>query len=196
MPRPDSGFTLLEVLIATTITALLLMTTYGIFSALSRNQQRLQQQAEYSYLSRVLFDHLGRELRTVIDRPGVEGMVFQGESSESRMSLTLCTSSGTTDEGIVRVHYELRPEQGETFILVRSETPLLQQDDRVHRVKLAGGIGALRLRFADSDGWRDTWQSESQIGLPSMVEVTLEMPSKTHPVTVRTAFEVAPLQTP
>lgn len=196
MAQPDSGFTLLEVLIATTITALLLTATYGIFSALSRNQQRLQQQAECSYLSRVLFDRLGRELRTVINRPGVEGMIFQGESSENRMSMVLCTTSGTTDQGIVRVRYELRPEPDETFILMRSETPLMQQDDRVRWVKLAGGIGALRLRFADSDNWRDNWQADSHTGLPSMVEITLKMPSEAHPVTFRTAFEVAPLQTP
>lgn len=194
MPRPDSGFTLVEVLVATAITALLLTAVYGVFGSLSSNQQRLRQQAEHGYLSRVLFDRLGRELRTVIDRPGVEGMVFEGESSQARTSLTLCTTSGTTGAGIVRVSYELRREGDDAYMLVRRETPLSQADNEADWVKLAGGIAALRLRFAAADSWRETWSADNGAGLPDLVEITLEMSSETQPETFRTAFEVAPLE--
>lgn len=194
MPRSDSGFTLIEVLIATTIAALLLTAVYGTFSALSRSQQRLRQQAESCYLSRVLFDRLGRELRTALYRSEVDGMVFLGATHDTETTLTLCTTSGTRDAGVVRVQYALRPNRDATYRLLRSETPLLQQDDADHWVKLTGEIRQLRLRFGDGDDWRSTWSAADRGRLPDMLEITLELGDGPHPDVFRTAFEVAPME--
>ena len=58
-PHSEKGFTLVEVLVAISILAILLTSVYGIFSSVSLARERLDADSAEYHRARVLFDRLG-----------------------------------------------------------------------------------------------------------------------------------------
>jgi general secretion pathway protein J len=198
MRRPNSGFTLIEVLVATTVTALLLATAYGVFGSVSRVHQRLREDAEGCRLARALCDRLGRELRSAICRSSAAGMCFEGgDFRDDRPFLRFSTTAGASaGTGVVVVRYQLRGDDDENLRLLRNEHGLLEKAREDDGVLMTRGIRALRVRFHDGNDWRDDWRSGGDCALPGMVEIALELRRNGRILPFLTAFEVAPLENP
>lgn len=199
MRQRQQGFTLIEVLVATAISALLLVTAYGIFSSVSAARDRLEKEGDACHLARVIFDRLGRELRGAFYSPQTAGGRFAGGTDKTgRPYLELVTTAATPlsgGSGLVVVRY--RQVQDEEFggVLLRDEFSLYdktpaQQPNR----RLAAGIADLRLRFRRDEEWQDQWQADQQGGMPDMVEVTLAIAAGEEELPFVTAFELTPLQ--
>jgi len=62
--KKSSGFTLLEVLVALTVAAIVLGAVYGIVTGVSAVKQRLDEDGEGFHQARVLFGRMSRELRS------------------------------------------------------------------------------------------------------------------------------------
>ncbi|MDO9081554.1 MAG: prepilin-type N-terminal cleavage/methylation domain-containing protein, partial [Desulfuromonadales bacterium] len=61
--KRSAGFTLIEVLIAVSLTAIVLTAIYGVFTAVFTARQQVLAESETAQIGRVLFERLGRELR-------------------------------------------------------------------------------------------------------------------------------------
>ena len=61
--KRSSGFTLIEVLIAVSLTAIVLSSIYGVFTSVFAAREKVNAESETSQIGRVLFERLGRELR-------------------------------------------------------------------------------------------------------------------------------------
>ncbi len=199
MTQRQQGFTLIEVLVATAISALLLAAAYGIFSSVSATRDRLEKEGDAFHLARVLFDRLGRELRGAFYSPQTAGSRFAGGTDKTgRPYLELVTTAATPlsgGSGLVVVRYRQVQDNDLGGMLLRDEFPLYdkapaQQPDQ----RLAAGITDLRLRFRRGDDWQDQWQADQQGGLPDMVEVTLAISAGEEELPFVTAFELTPLQ--
>ncbi len=199
MTQRQQGFTLIEVLVATAISALLLAAAYGIFSSVSATRDRLEKEGDAFHLARVLFDRLGRELRGAFYSPQTAGSRFAGGTDKTgRPYLELVTTAATPlsgGSGLVVVRYRQVQDNDLGGMLLRDEFPLYdkapaQQPDQ----RLAAGITDLRLRFRRGDDWQDQWQADQQGGLPDMVEVTLAIAAGEEELPFVTAFELTPLQ--
>lgn len=206
MTRTDSGFTLLEVLIAVAVTALLMLTVYGVFTPVSKAKERLETEGESYHLARVLFDRLGREIRGAYFSPQAGSKTrFQGGTDDTgRPFLLLSTTAATPQEGsaggVVLVRYQLRDdaeaEPGSTEqVLLRGEAPLFVEDaERAPGYRLGTGIVGLKLRFFDGSDWQEQWPPDpSRPVLPQQVEVSLTLRAGAGELPFVTAFELPDL---
>ena len=180
--RGAQGFTLIEVLVAISLLAIVLTSVYGIFSSVSATKVRLDSDSAEYHLARVVFDRLGRELHGAYYRRGDQTTLFRGginDSGESFLELTTTavTPLSTAGTGIAEVRYRLAPDQESTEgsqVLLRSERPRQSTtgpaDDRMMR--LAPDVAELSLRFYAAGTWQEEWDAR-QNGLPQLVEIAM-----------------------
>lgn len=192
------GFTLLEILVALTITAIVLTSVYGVFAALSSAKDELESDAEVFHQARVLFDRMGREIRSVYYHPARDSIFRGGEGEERQDFLEMTTRviSPTLPRaaGISRIRYEVRPNpddrEGPPLLVRREESLLPGAAAAGMEHRLAAGIRLFRLRFFDGVEWRDAWNTGDGAGLPQMVELYLEIEADGRARTFLTAVEI------
>lgn len=180
--RGIRGFTLIEVLVAISLLAIVLTSVYGIFSSVSATKVRLDSDSAEYHLARVVFDRLGRELRGAYYRRGDQSTLFRGGvNAQGEAFLELTTTAVTplsaTGTGIAEVRYRLAADSESIEsrkVLLRGERPrqsaTIAVDDRMMR--LAPDVASLSLRFHSNGNWKDEWDAR-QDGLPQLVEITL-----------------------
>ncbi len=190
----QTGFTLIEVMVAVTILSLLLFTIYGVFSSVSTTKQRLEADGEGYHQARVIFDRMGREIRSAYTNRQNPDTIFSGGINEDgnpflTLSTTAWTPQGGGGTGISLVHYELRDDTefpGQK-VLIRNESPLFGKEDlEIRDYRLAVGIEAMTLAFYTDGQWTDQWLE----GLPEMVQVGLAAKVNGREVPFVTTFEV------
>ncbi len=199
-PRSEKGFTLVEVLVAISILAILLTSVYGIFSSVSLARERLDADSAEYHRARVLFDRLGRELRGAYFQISNQNLVFTGlKTDDGSFDLELTTSAvsplSQTGSGIARVHYLLVEDQEDAadgLVLMRSEHPVHESTDEeaAGMMRLVPGIEAMSLRYYANGQWQTTWQGRTS-GLPELVEIELQLRTgREEPIYFISAFEV------
>jgi general secretion pathway protein J len=198
--RTQDGFTLLEVLVAVTVAALLLTGVYGVFTSVGGAKQRLEEEGEGYHRARVLYDRIGRELRGAYWlRNNKKTRFLGGRTLDETSFLELTTTSGTPfgggRGGISVVRYEMRPDEEarepDTWVLMRNEYSTFDPQGRQREgYTLATGIRELNFRFYQDGRWVEEWDA-ARDGLPRMVEVNITLPIGERPVPFRSAFDVA-----
>jgi general secretion pathway protein J len=199
MNRHQSGFTLIEILIAVVITVLLLSTVYEVFNSVSAARDRLEAAGQSYSQARVILDRIGREIRGLYFLPGDPQTRFAGgETSDGDPYLELSTTATTpqggnaaAQTGLSLVRYELAadPETKDgRKVLLRSESSLFQPTDKAPKAyRLATAITGMKVRFYSNGTWKDSWKGDS---LPDMVEVRLTVQVGKESVPFATAFAV------
>lgn len=197
------GFTLVEVLVAISILAIVLTSVYGIFSSVSTARGRLDADSADYHRARVIFDRLGRELRGAYFAPNFTSLTFVGEAAgdgnlnELELTTTAVSPLSQTGSGIARVRYRLvrdREDPENRLVLLRSEQPAYQPVSEVSdgdMMRLAAGIENLTIRYYANGQWQAGWDGRTSGGLPEMVEMTLQLRTRQGaPVAFQSAFEV------
>ena len=182
--RFEKGFTLVEILVAISILAILLTSVYGIFSSVSMTRERLDADSAEYHRARVLFDRLGRELRGAYFQPRNSNLVFTGKAVDDRqVELELTTSAvsplSQTGSGIAKVHYLLIEDQEDKasgLVLMRSEHSVHEStdDETTGMMRLVPGIETMTLRFYADGQWQTAWDGQTS-GLPELVEIALQL---------------------
>lgn len=201
--RPEKGFTLIEVLVAISILAIVLTSVYGIFSSVSLARGRLQADSAEYHRARVIFDRLGRELRGAYFSAQDARLAFVAGSSnddsldELELTTTAVSPLSKTGSGVARVRYRLTEDQEDSDgrqVLLRSEQPAYQTSEKLENVdmmRLAAGIESLSVRFFSAGQWQEEWDSHSSGSLPEMVQLTLRLPVATGEALIfQSAFEI------
>jgi general secretion pathway protein J len=196
----ERGFTLVEVLVAISILAILLTSVYGIFSSVSLVRERLDADSAEYHRARVLFDRLGRELRGTYFQPRSRDLVFAGRRVDNgSFELELTTSAvsplSQVGSGIARVHYLLVEDEensADGLVLMRSEHPVheLVDETAAGMMRMVPGIEAMTLRFYANGQWQTSWDGRTS-GLPELVEIALQLRAGGDgPIHFISAFEV------
>lgn len=175
------GFTLIEIMVAISMLAIVMTSIYGVFSSVSLAKQRLDDDSADFHLARVVFDRLGRELQGVYYREQDQTTLFIGGTNRAgevflQMTTTAVTPLSRTGTGIARVDYRLvKHAEDDDLVLMRSESDRRRigatgEDSAMMR--MAPGIAQMSFRFFANGQWLDELDARKN-GLPELVQVSL-----------------------
>lgn len=205
-----SGFTLIEILIAIFIFAVVLTTIYTSYTGTFRIVDETESRAEIYRMARIALERMLEDLESVYIPENPETGTseesrrrpsqFVGEDVEikgrpadtlrftSRAHVNL--SGQEQDPGTVEIGYYLKEnDEGEGFVLYRSDRPMFEEAFAVEE-EAAGFMLCERLVSVDftyhdeNDEVRESWDSASDAfkdKLPKMVSVSLEFVNDSDP---------------
>ena len=190
--RSQAAFTLVELLIALAIFAIIAGFAYRGLDALLQSRASLERESRKWRDVALFVGRVERDLNAVID-----GRVAIGVSGTRLMPMSSLTESVSSDPGLSlsrsgsplqggmlaapqRIAYRLK--DGKVERLQWSGIDAAPRDEPVPVTVLASAH-ALTFRFLDAQGqWQATWGApgSSEIALPAAVEMTLDLESGEH----------------
>jgi general secretion pathway protein J len=183
----SSGFTLIEVIIAMSIFAILAVLSYGGLHSVMSSKTRTEASLERLQELQMTMLTLSSDLQQLSERDAHDalGGVLHKVSTQSSEFVVEFTRSGWRNPAnlqrstLQRVAYQLTDDS-----LIRVYWPHVDRandDSRVERT-LISNIESIELRFLSSENeWNENWPSATaltsgaQITLPAAIEVTLKM---------------------
>lgn len=200
--RRTHGFTLIEVLVASAITALIGIIAYGFLGSALDAQTSQQRQADRLNELNLFFVVLARDVRQAVKRPirtefgeETEPAVFGGPGTEYLLSLTRggwYNPRGVVRSSLQRVAYGLNDKQE----IERVAWQMLDRasDQNIYKSVVLTGVEEVYFRFVEQNQlrvdddeiakeWSESWPPESvqlQQGqpyeeLPVAIEITLTL---------------------
>lgn len=186
-----AGFTLIEILVAVTISSLVLTGVYGVFARVSTTEQEIRARAECYHHARSIFNRLGKELGAAVLLDGVPESEFK---TTEHGALTFTSTSVPGADGNVslqQVHYRVQAaDESETLKLQRYSSALLARQNEPQWRRLSSKVVELQWRFHDGIEWQDSWDSHVRNALPQTVELRLILSCTGHRVESVTAFDL------
>jgi general secretion pathway protein J len=179
MARKSGGFTLLEVLIAVALSALLLITVYTTYFAIARSIDTTFETQELLETGRVLVQMIKRDIRGI--NAGRFPLISTTQDLDGKpateISFVTSARSSTNPFNLTRVGYSLvQDTQGEP-VLVRKEASNPKEDfiTAGNAFEVSRLVSSFQLSFYNGTEWVDQWDSRSTGKLPKQVRITLEL---------------------
>ena len=177
------GFTLIEVVLALSIFALLGTIIYGAFALSHGAVAKSQKAAVHSQTIRSTADLLGSYIRSAHPyraSPQEQAVYFEG-GSES-LSFVSAYSHSFGGRGMAKVQLAVEDDESDAAALYLEETTpvrLTGEDvsiGQTHRIVLRTGIRKFRLAYLDGQSeeeiWQESWDSSERRMLPRAVRLS------------------------
>lgn len=185
-----NGFTLVEVLVASTIFALIAAAAFVFLAASRRLDERIRFKSEVYQTGRAVLGILQRDLSAAYAwgkfGTGVVGRNHGAENGDTdEIELVTANHSPATDQSreidLARIIYTVDPELG----LLRQKLTRLTAEQEVIRSEdiseqLSARVTGLNVRYHDGTGWTDGWDTPSTRTMPKAIEVTLTISADYH----------------
>ena len=182
-----TGFTLIEVLIAIAIFAILSILAYGGLNSVLESKQQTEQALQRLRQVQLTMTKLQRDIEQISSREGKDelggelSMLSGGPANELLIQFTRNgwrNPAELTRSHLQRVAYRLDEDK-----LIRMTWPYVDraQDSQAIETILIDNLKDLRFRFYDAEDWSDNWPDTSAFSaddaapLPKAIEVTVEM---------------------
>ncbi|NQV31915.1 MAG: prepilin-type N-terminal cleavage/methylation domain-containing protein [Phycisphaeraceae bacterium] len=203
MSRP--GFTLVEVLVASSIAGFVTLVAMGSLHALSLSSSRIQVYCDATSELRYAVSVLSRDLDNLYvgDTPNSTKLEFLDEGM-SRLGVPTLTfymvghdrARIAQPEGdIYEVEYYLAQTEDRSMLMRRLwPNPAREAEPGGVLTVLSEGIGVFKIRFHDGKEWQYQWTQEQQ-GLPKLIEVMLSTKTDNTNKPLTTSFMVKPMMT-
>ncbi len=202
----SKGFTLLEILIAMFIFAIVLSTIYTSYTGTFRIVNETESQADIYGMARIALERMHEDLESVYIPKDAklpesdEDSAFMGEDTEikgrnadslrfiSRAHLVFSDqeqASGTAEIA----YYVQEDDEGEGFVLYRSDMPAFQEipEEGAGGLVLCDSLISVNFNYYDDEGEvHDNWDStneELKDKIPKMVSIILEFENSADPET-------------
>ncbi len=177
------GFTLIEVLIATTILSVVLAAIYSTFFLSHRAMEGMDEHMLKIQESRKALDILRRELDSVYFDSGDKYTSFKIEDRDiygkQATQLTFTTFS-TLRPGLSRISYYIEEKDGKLNLFKKIESPYFNENNReeTQGVDIIENIEAFAIEAIYNDNWVKTWDTEIIQGLPEKLRISLTIKIK------------------
>jgi len=173
----EGAFTLLELLIAVSIFAIVLAAINGLFYGAMRLRRNTTRSIEESLPIQQTLATLKRDLQGLVAPGGILAGPLQTTTSSGLTpgvippgAMTLYTSTGVIDETLPWadvqkvVYYLKQPDNpagavGKDLVRAVSRDLLASTPAPMEEQWLMGGVERLQFSFYDGNAWRDTWDS-------------------------------------
>ena len=189
--RSQAGFTLLEVILAMVVGAIVILAVQSVFFGALRLRNTSEQRTDRELSLYRALDLMKKDFSGLMVPGGVIAADFQTATSYSldslvsgeRISAEFFTNSGRIDAftpfaDAQRVAYYLSPgpELGQ-YELVRtlSRNLLPTVEDHPEVQPLLEGVQSASFEYFDGSGWTESWDSAVTSSLPTAVRLTLQL---------------------
>lgn len=197
-----SGFTLLEVILASTLTAFVAMVAVAGLRSVSTTRQTVDRAWAAADSLRYTAEKIERDLSSVVRGQGV---IFEGQAADSAMELPMSlrmrvyqtdpARRDAVESDLYEVEYTLLHSE-EHVLFVRRVCPLVGVE--VDREETAGGmltvlsesIVDFQVRYFDGTEWLDEWVTETE--LPRLAVITLAAAEETSENPAVTGSQASP----
>ncbi|HXG52205.1 MAG TPA: type II secretion system protein GspJ [candidate division Zixibacteria bacterium] len=166
-PVPPAGFTLIEVVLAMTIFALMATILYGAFalghSAIERTRGRFDENQKLRSFSDLLAGYIRSSYPY---RPSPQDPAVYYEGQERRLAFVSSISVAMGGRGMARVELSWSgSEDGEGALLLEEQVPVRldgesEESGQRSRVVLDERVRDVRLAYLDPQGDGESWESE------------------------------------
>jgi len=174
------GFTLLEVLIALSLVAMILAALYSTFflsrkaiDAVDDSLLRLQE-------SRAVLDVMKREIESALYDSNKSYTVFRLEDEDcngTQVSRITFTTFSQGHQGLARVEYSVVEHEG-MLTLVKSVNAAYARSADVRAVELIEDLGSFAVEILFKDQWVKIWDSVLAKGIPEEIRVSIKIKKK------------------
>lgn len=190
--RAPRGFTLIEMMLAIGVLALILTMLAGSFSAIAHSKVHAEGRLMVDREGRALLWQMTRELRNAVQTPyqaSIVSLFGNGRAGSNGPvdTITMSTFSGghrraitgMTPESIVTYNLTANPNQPGWYILQRlQQSGLLTNSVALHPTVLADNVLSMHIRYFDGQRWTESWDSSSLPRgrqLPGAVAIQVKM---------------------
>lgn len=176
------GFTLIEMLLAVTLLAVVFAVVSGAITAVlagsSRVTEAMGQDSVAGEVEDVIADDLAFMTAPTEQQPFT---IKQGSSSSATMTFYTSAGSktawGEVTTPIHTVTYEVQPIAGGGKGLFRGEKPIIESADVYYDAPLllADNVTLFKVEAYDGQEWKDEWPVESGAKLPALISVYIDI---------------------
>jgi prepilin-type N-terminal cleavage/methylation domain-containing protein len=176
----SSGFTLIEVVLALTIFALIAAILYGAFSLGHNAMAKSQVNSARNQKQRSIADLLGSYVRSAFpyrESPQEQTIFFDGDSQN--LSFVSAYSQGMGGRGMAKIQISMTEGENERATLTLEETAPVRINGEVaaagqtYSIVLEDNIKEFRLAYldpqAEEETWEDRWDGRERRVLPRAV---------------------------
>jgi general secretion pathway protein J len=190
--RSGRGFTLLELLLATAVGAVVLIVIQTVFFSALRLHNTTHERIDSDLGIQRALGIVRRDLAGLMHPGGMLSGQLQttnfsstiGDSFGDRISPDIFTNSGKIDgwnpfAEVQMVAYFLAPSStvaaGRDFVRVVTRNLLPVQETPGEPEVLLHGVNEATVEFCDGNGWTDEWDSEVMSALPTAIRLRLTL---------------------
>jgi general secretion pathway protein J len=179
-----SGFTLLEILIAIFLSAVVLTTVFTSYTGTFRVLDETESQAEIYRMAGIAMERMLEDLESIYI-PKREG---NPKSEEDTLSLFQFVGG---DREIEIRYYVKESDEGDDLVLYRSDRPMFEEvspsEDETGGLVLCEKLVSVNFTYYEENGeMRESWDSAADAlkgKMPSMVSISLEFLGNVDPET-------------
>ena len=175
-----SGFTLLEIIIATGLASLLLLAVYTTYFSINRSIDAASEEQEILETGRILMELIKQDIRSIKATGNIvfiSKIDFIEDEPVHRIDFITMSSMGSNVFGASVVGYFLiKNEEGER-VFVRRESKDVRDDptEGGTNFELSKLVTKFKLNFFNGEDWVDDWNSKASGKLPKQVRVTINV---------------------
>jgi prepilin-type N-terminal cleavage/methylation domain-containing protein len=200
-----AGFTLLELMLALSLMALLMGGIYEILTVARRAQNRSMESVRLQQVGRAALQSIRNDLESLCQTPGPLNTGLYAEDGETARGAftfpgdyaTFLSTSRVARLGasrqdpdnpdnvpvadLIEIEYYIGTEpDGEGQGLIRRvktclNTTLSDDDEVWEPTLIAEEVVGLNFRYWDGEAWQESWDTETEEGFPEAVEATLTL---------------------
>jgi len=195
--RRRKAFTLIEIMLAVAIFAIVLVAINGVFYSALRLRRKASEAIEQSLPVQQAVSIIKRDLQGLVAPGGTLTGPLQsgvattttgsGSSMDQQGGTVIYTATGIIDEtspwaNVQKVSYSLRQPTLQTSrggkdlfrLVTRNLLPVAQEE--VEEQWLLGDVQQLQFYFYDGTGWRNTWDSTTETSvLPQAIKLQIDL---------------------
>jgi general secretion pathway protein J len=182
----EEGFTLLELLIATALLAIILGALYSTFFLSHKAIDGLDDSLVNLEGCRNALDVIGRESESLFYKRTNTHSFFKLEDRDiygkqaSRLSFT---AFSPLTYGLSTISYYVEEKDGVLTLYKKVENPY-KTDDTAKGVDLIDGVGAFTVEVKDGDKWVKTWDTGVTGNAPAEIRITITALLQGRPVSL------------
>lgn len=179
----NGGFTLLEVVLAITLFAVLGVILYGAFSVGHRAMEKTQVVFDANQKFRSAIDLLGSYVRSSVpyrSSPQDPEIFYRGEENQVEFVSSFSLAQGGRGIAKIRIYAENGQGDGQTIKLEEQVPVRLKQENEAaaisNTVVLRERVSEFRLAYLEpqdnQENWRERWDKDEQKGIPRAVRLS------------------------